>query len=67
MTNKWITDEEVRKLIERDEPLAMKKFTLSSGQTIGICANCEQAVIGAEFHFCPICGHRVLADVYKID
>lgn len=66
MANKWISDEKIRILVKRDEPMAMKKHTLSNGKTIGICANCEQAVIGAEFHFCPICGQRVLADVYKI-
>lgn len=64
--DRWITDAEFNALVERDEAMPVKRFTLSNGEDVGICPKCEGAVIGKEYSFCPRCGQRVDAEIFAL-
>ena len=66
MANKWISDEEMRILIKRDEPMAMKRFyfTKMEHEPVDICPLCETVIALDKYNFCPVCGQRLDRENY---
>lgn len=62
MADKWITDTEMRILIERDKAKPLIKSDViirTDGKPHGHCPVCDTPIIFTTFNFCPCCGQRI--------
>lgn len=68
--SKWISDEKMRELIERDTPMPMKRYFWQSEEykdrkPADICPKCETLIALEKFRFCPVCGQALDRNNYE--
>ena len=62
MADRWITDAEMKVLIERDKAKPLIKSDIivrMDGKPHGKCPVCDMPILFTTFKFCPACGQRI--------